>query len=249
MKIYIPTRGRLDRQITAQYIPVQWKSRTRLVTNEDTTAEPHGIQVLKCPKTGISNVRQWITDTCEDEQVFMLDDDLHFFRKQDDKLQKCIGADIDDMFNLMEEWLESGINCVGLTSRFGNNWIKSWFVNNTRPCMAYGFNRSVLSKNNIRFDAVDVCEDYHVFLSLLKLGHQNQMTAEFVVESPSVNKNGGCAEWRTEQHVIDSMNKLVELHSPYVSLRDVKGDTQGFKIGKELRVQWKRAYNDSDQDK
>jgi hypothetical protein len=243
MKIFIPSLGRSHRQITYEYLPDKWKEKTTFVVpyGEDIDM-PNVIQTDESIK-GIAATRQFIIDIAEDS-VFMMDDDLHFHHRENGKLCKSGPEQVGNALDLMQLWIKE-IPCVGFSSRFGNNWIAEDYVECHRPCMAYGLNPFVLKENKIKFDKFEVCEDYHVFLSLLRLGYKNRMTAQYTVTSPSVNKDGGCSEYRTREMVEKAMEAFVEHHSPYATFRNTKSDTQGFEIGKELRIKWRKAYEDA----
>jgi hypothetical protein len=57
MRIYIPTRNRINKQVTLSNIPDDWESRTYLVCSpeEAPVHEKLGRQVLICPVSGIGN--------------------------------------------------------------------------------------------------------------------------------------------------------------------------------------------------
>ncbi len=112
--------------------------------------------------------------------------------------------------------------------------------------MGYGFDKRILQKHNIRFDDVEVCEDYHVILSLLRHGFKNRMSVIYSCEDKGVNTNGGCSTYRTKEMVTTSMARFVELHKPYAKFRETKGLTQGFDIGSEVQVSWKKAFKERD---
>lgn len=247
MLIFIPTLGRSERQITYSYLPDKWKDKTKFVIpwEENSFAD---LPTVKTPPEvkGIAATRQHIMELpqARNNKVFMMDDDLHFHHRIEKKLVKSTEEEVGQALDMMDNWLDE-VPCVGFTSRFGNNWITEDYVECHRPCMAYGLDEHTLRTNNIKFNDLDVCEDYHVFLSVLKLGMKNRMTAKYTVSSPSVNKNGGCAEYRTKDMVESSMKKFIELHSPYAKYRETESDTQGFEIGKELRISWRKCYEES----
>ncbi|MAF25582.1 hypothetical protein CL634_08440 [bacterium] len=209
-----------------------------------------GIQTFITPRRGIGRVRQDIIDNSISDYIFFMDDDLRFFHRPtgSKKLSKSGPAEVGAMLIQMERWLrEEGIACVGLSARYGNNWLPGEiFVENHRPCMAYGFDKRILQQNNIRFDDVEVCEDYHVILSLLRRGFKNRMSVIYACEDNGVNKDGGCSIYRTKEMVEESMETFVALHKPYARFRKTKGLTQGFDIGYEVSVQWKKAFKDKD---
>ena len=244
MEIFIPSLGR-EPIVTYDSISPEWLPRTFVVAE----SQVPGRRTLRTSVRGIARVRQDVVDRATVPFVFFLDDDLRFFHRKpgSKKLHRSGPAEVGAMLVQMRDWLEDGIPCVGLTARYGNNWLPGdVFVENHRPCMAYGFDRRILQKHNIRFDDVDVCEDYHVILSLLRHGYPNRMSVIYACEDNGVNATGGCSTYRTKEMVATNMGKFKELHDPYVSLRPTRGLTQGFDIGQEVRVQWKKAFKERD---
>ena len=78
-RIYIPTIGRCDKQITWQNLPQKYKNITTLVVNfED--KEKYDKPTLLLPKgiKGIASIREWVVKQAKEEKICMLDDDLNF---------------------------------------------------------------------------------------------------------------------------------------------------------------------------
>lgn len=92
MKIYIPTRGRVDRQITLRSLPASLRGRTWLVAPKDevphlkklhknVTAQPDEV-------TTIAAKREWIVKQHKGDKLIMLDDDCGFYARGKNGLLK-----------------------------------------------------------------------------------------------------------------------------------------------------------------
>jgi hypothetical protein len=180
MRIYIPTLGRITKQLTWEQLSHPLRARTYLVCpgKEVTEHENRGRNVLPCPAQGIAAVRQWLLDR-ETKKFCMCDDDHYFVRRVEpgkSPLRVCSEKDIEDMFRRIEILLDK-YPLVGVSARQGNDTflgrrtreareIASGLAVNTRICNLYGVRADILKKYSIRYDAVLLMEDFHVALSL-----------------------------------------------------------------------------------
>ena len=259
LRIYIPSIGRPGDCIILKSIIPELMPLVRIVVppeevkgyqEADEEYIKQGMQVLGADVQGIANTRDWIIDNTETRYILMADDDVGFRkRNEENKLRACSLDDVYDSIKLLYKWMtEEEIPVAGYSSSFGNNWIKTDYVECMRPCRAYGIDTKTLKKLKIKFAFMgpDVCvtgEDYHMFLAVLEAGYKNRMTAVYTINGGD-KPDGGCAIWRTASMIIEAMDSLKKLHEPYVSFRKEKGLTQRFDIGYEFRVQWKKAYKD-----
>jgi hypothetical protein len=249
MKLFIPTYRRVEKQRTWDSLPNEVREFTYLVCPED-EVEDHiskGRNVLSIPEgvKGIAQTRQWIIENSDDDQVMMADDDQSFKRRieGDYKLRDMGVLDYVQMFDKVIELLDE-YNAVGISSQAGNNrtFPKS-VVSPGRMYNMYAFNRNVLIENNIRFDKMVVMEDFHVTLSLLKLGMPNAILQDWCWSSPGSNAKGGCSTYRTAEVQREGALRLAELHAPFVKVVEKESKSWGNGLEKrtDVRVQWKKA--------
>jgi hypothetical protein len=87
LQLYIPTRGRVNMQLTLKNMPEKWRERTTLVCPKEEATKhminwPDVICVVQPdPKMTIAQKRKWIFETAakrKHEKIMMLDDDLSF---------------------------------------------------------------------------------------------------------------------------------------------------------------------------
>ena len=76
-KIYIPTVGRIDKQITWNNLPEKWKEKTVLVVDA-IDSDKYDMPIITIPDgmKGIASIREWIVKQSQEEKICMFDDDL-----------------------------------------------------------------------------------------------------------------------------------------------------------------------------
>jgi hypothetical protein len=253
MKIFIPTYKRTRKQRTWDGLPTFLKENTFLVCGEEEREEheKEGRQVLVHPE-GMHRVapkRQWIVENCREEKILMLDDDLSFRCRIEGgyKLRDMGEEDFKKMIDRMERELDN-YGAVGLSSQAGNN--RSFpkdILSPSRMFTAYSLRTDILISNGIRFDDMEVMEDFHVTLSLLRKGIPNAVLQDWCWSQPKSNAEGGCSEYRTFEVQKKAAEELARIHSPYVQVvkKESKSWGNGLETRYDVRVSWKKAYEDS----
>lgn len=130
MKIYIPTRGRWDRQITSEVLS-EAKITHYIVTEDPIKNYNHVLsryaKFLPCPSSKLSAKRQWILEHAGKSKLVMVDDDMTFrFRTTTDGIVKFLRsgpAEVHKMFGMIDALLYNYAQ-VGITDEF---------MCNTRP--------------------------------------------------------------------------------------------------------------------
>jgi hypothetical protein len=249
MKLFIPTYKRVTKQRTWENLPDSVKEFTYLVCPESEAAAhvQEGRQVFAAPDSvkGIAATRQWILENADDEQILMLDDDQSFRCREDGsyKLRAMGDSDYKDMLIGAKLALKE-YNAVGISAQAGNNrtFPKS-VVAPGRMYNMYALNRSFFLDNDIRFDAMRVMEDFHVTLSMLKMGYSNAILQDWCWSSPGSNADGGCSNYRTAEVQREGALRLAELHKPFVTVveKESKSWGNGLETRTDVRVAWKKA--------
>lgn len=249
MKLYIPTFKRVTKQRTWENLPDSLKEITYLVCpqSEAKAHQKEGRQVFAAPNSvkGIAATRQWIMENANCEQILMLDDDQSFRCREAGsyKLRPMEDSDYQDMLDAASETLKE-YNAVGISAQAGNNrtFPKS-VVAPGRMYNMYALNCSFFLDNDIRFDEMTVMEDFHVTLSMLKMGYSNAILQDWCWSSPGSNADGGCSNYRTAKVQREGALKLAELHKPFVTVveKESKSWGNGLETRTDVRVQWKKA--------
>jgi hypothetical protein len=175
----------------------------------------------------------------------MADDDQSFRCRTEGsyKLREMGEEDYREMFDEVIAQL-GNFNAVGISAQAGNN--RSYpktILSPGRMYNMYAFNRNVLIENSIRFDDMVVMEDFHVTLSLLKLGMPNAILQNWCWGQPASNADGGCSDYRTQEVQRNGALRLAELHAPFVKVVEKESKSWGNGLEKrtDVRVSWKKA--------
>ncbi len=251
MKIFIPTKGRRNNQLTMRNLPPALRERTTIVCPEKEAfwlrqdfssatmlAQPD-------PNMGIALKREWILKNCEAEKIVMLDDDLRFATRRTDEPGKFLKAsdhEITTAFLQLESVISEEIPHAGFAARgsgIGDAAKKGGWQMGKRMMYVLGYHvPTVLA--NAEFGRLSTHEDMDVCLQLLTKGYPNMVNYSFVVDQKFGNP-GGCTEERTmEINNADSL-KLAEFFPEYVrvSQKDYSGSTPRV----EVTCQWLKAMN------
>jgi len=265
MQIYIPTRDRINAQFTWANLGPELQQHTTLVCPADeaqTHLNAHRNAVAR-PPVRLASVRQWIVDELarQDEPVIMCDDDLAFFVRKSPTAHNLrpAGEDVVRIFEQLHELVADGFtnkdgqpiqtfNHAGLSPRQGNNWaFPDTRLINERMNAVHCVWPEALRHYGIRYDDVDMMEDYHVTLSLFEKGEKSCSIVDAAWDQcKGSGAPGGFSHYRTSETQAAAAHKLAELHPLSVKVveKEPKTGTGGF-AGKrtDVRVQWKQAYN------
>lgn len=253
--IYIHTKGRLGKQATLNSLSESphLLARTVLVV-ENSELEAHedlyglDCQVIGHPCKGLSATRQWIVDNCPTPYLFMIDDDMRFFKRIGDtvKLQEAFPDELEQMFSLMMHWLDSeGLAVVGLSARGGNNNVPHPHVDATRQTGFHGLCVESFKGMGLRFDKIPLMQDFYMLLDLLTQGCANRVLYTFCWNQiAGSGASGGCSTYRTAEMMAECANKLKEAFPDFVTVvqKEAKSGWKGLTRRTDVRIQWKKAF-------
>jgi len=245
MDICILSSGRAGRQATWSALPAAIQAKTKIVIPAGEEHHYAKFPHISVPVKGIGPTRQWVIDNCSDK-VVMLDNDLTFAVRRGDNPAKFVPAtdkDVEDMFNTIWGLLDKYAH-VGVAGREGGNRVISRFIHTTRMIRILAYDARVLRKAKVRFDALEVMEDFHTTLRLLRLGFDNILLNHIVHNQYGSNTAGGCSQYRTPEMQELAANLLKEHHPDFVKV--VKKQTKvawgGMRERSDVIIQWKRAF-------
>lgn len=261
--IYIPSAGRAHRQITLENLPAGWMPNTTLVVPEGEARryKKHITRevgaIIECRHENIGATRQWILDTCKEEYVIMMDDDLYFYHRKEPFKISLAGNTREDNGEMIQKLMHAmaveGYIHVGVAPRPEASFYLCGYKICTRINNVHGYNvpkmRKLRDKIGARFDALHLMEDFHVTLTLLENGHPNKVLLDYVWNQPGSNTEGGCSTYRTAKAQAKAAKTLAELHPDFVKVveKKVVGKTswEGMKTRTDVRIQWHKAYSDA----
>jgi hypothetical protein len=247
MKIFIPTRDRLNAQFTWDNLSPAIREVTTLVcpAEEVDAHRERSRNAIARPPVPLAGVRQWLVDEACDgpdkgmEPIIMLDDDLAFFvRKNPDahnlEPARTKGEFYQDyifyrLFCLVGGGAPEGMGGpeilkpvvhAGLSPRQGNNWAFPDTVQyNSRMNAVHCVLPAALRHYGIRYDDVTMMEDYHVTLSLFENGESNAAITDAAWDQcKGSGAPGGFSHYRTNERQADAAHKLAELHPAVVKI-------------------------------
>lgn len=246
--IYIPTRGRIEQQLTIQRIPDAAKGKIFLVAPRKEAkklernwevpviAQPDEVQT-------ISQKRAWIIEQCRSERMFMLDDDLRFCLRRSFESPSILTVTPDDeeanrQWNNLELALEHYAH-AGLAARMGAQEKKHTWHFCTRMMYVLGYQTRIIQECDL--GRINTREDMDYTLQLFAKGYRNVVNYRLVVDQ-TFDKPGGMRGERTIEKSNKDAYRLKKLH-PGV---DIKIEEKAYTHSvprKEVRIDWKKAYN------
>lgn len=240
MRIYIPTKGRVGRQLTR--VNLQLDSCPWPVTYVVPESEHmnHGPNILVVPQYyRFSETKQMILD--QGGLQVVIDDDLQIFRRgEGTRLHLCTPNDIKDMWAKIYQYLMDGYVHGAISAREGNNHNEADHAINTRAMRFHFWNADILNKEKLQFTDIETKQDFHMTLSLLELGYMNIVDFEFAQNQAGSDTRGGCSSYRTKEVMDRDSHRLAELHPGFVTV--VKKDNDGeWGQRTDVRIAWKKA--------
>jgi len=245
--IVIPTYGRANKQETAGHLDQAGVPYKLVVQHREShlyVGRP--IVILPDHIRTIAPTRQYIVDNVgTSDTLCMLDDDLVFFKRRTDdrtKLRDITPPELAAMFTDMEFQLNYYPH-VGIAAREGANRNTDSYLYNTRIMRVLAYSRDVLRAVGVRFDEMEVMEDFHVALKLLTYGYPNLIMNEYANNQAGSGVEGGCSHFRTPELHAANAKKLAAMYTKFVTVvdKETKG-AWGGGTRKDVRIQWKKAY-------
>lgn len=259
MRIYIPTRGRIDKQKTVERLGSDLcrEFNVTIVCPPDEVAalkkavsEP--VKVLACGVEGIAATRQWILDHARkngEHVILMLDDDLPTWRQRTDTQNEKgetpyrkatteeIGAGLRQFDSLMESYAHGSIGHALFCQT------QPLVKKNSRMLRALAYNMKLLPKD-IKF-RLQVMEDFDIALQLFTRGYESVTFNGVVQDQHQNNSEGGCSSYRTNDVQAAAAHKLHELWPQFVTVvtRSPKREWIGMPDRTDVRVNWAAAIS------
>jgi len=263
-KIVVPSYKRSHiRLTTLDQIPQEYMKDTVLVVHpdeykdylENVSVKESGVEVIKTKHQGnLPNLRHYISTAWAKRNgiryIFHFDDDLRFYYRPSMKqpqLKKTTPAVFKQMMNRVLALLEKE-KCfgVGISARQGNNRVDYPIEVNSRMMTCYAIDTSIYRKEKIRYDKFDTMEDFYTTLCLLTRGYHNYVLYKYAWNQTGSNAAGGCSEYRTEKVQTETSFAIAELFPEFATVVKRKAKMWGELSERyDLRIQWKKAYQSS----
>jgi hypothetical protein len=251
--IFIPTKGRVYKQVTLDSIG---KENAFVVCpkHEVQQHELMGRKVIdRGEVTGINNVRQFILEYAMEAQydkILILDDDLIFNTRASadaPNLRKVTSEETAELFNRMDKLLDEYVH-VGVSPRQMNDkHFPDTVKYGMRQNAVHAIRPEIIHGLGIRYDAMELMEDYYVTLELFKRGHGNAVIVDWTWDQRGASgAAGGCSSYRNAELQERASLALAEKFPDYVKAvqKETKTGWDGMKTRWDVRVQWRKAAKD-----
>tara|TARA_B110000977_G_scaffold21090_1_gene25190 strand:+ start:1329 stop:2171 length:843 start_codon:yes stop_codon:yes gene_type:complete len=269
-KIYIPTACRVDKQITYNNLPKELQEKVVFVVQDwEKDQYKFDAEYLILPpditigsKNALSRTRKIIYQEGSNQRYAMLDDDLHFKRRNtkywtgvsnmERSSMTCTDDDVLEMFELFNNWLDDGTTFCGCAQQ-NNPPMTNAYENNRSLSSCYWINGYDWSDciDELRLDETKVAEDVLLIIGLLSRGYSNKVSNEFIFANQSTSsKKEISVLWdETDAEEVHENHKLVAKMYPkyFKILYDDNGERikGGFRDYGKTSVKWTQAYKDS----
>lgn len=230
--IFIPTRARADRQITADAFNQHGFQTTLVLSDADTASyDPSRYNFIKIKEEGITPTRNAIFDLSARDKFLMMDDDLTFFKRAKTNTCKRLSTlkEYTQLLTRLDKLLDKH-PIVGVAERFLINYAPYPIKFGCRQIHVFGFNKKLLP--DIRFRG-RVFEDMDIVMQCLLKGQSNAVITDFAQQQKKQDDVGGCNTWRTP---------ALEAEENKVFLDRWKGFASPSRDGqkKKMVIHWKR---------
>jgi len=205
-----------------------------------------GRNAITCPVEGISKKLQWIQDLAivrKQNKIVCIHDDIWIKKRislKDYHLRKATDDQIVEMFEEIDRKLDT-YTSVGIRTRAMNHDSDPVGEEAARQVILHGTLPFRLKELGIRYDAVNLMEDFHVTLSLLERGIPNYIIHTWCYQESPPGTAGGCALYRTAENQREAALKIQELHPKFVKAVN-RPARWGIGASMDVQIAWKKAY-------
>ena len=249
MNIYIPTRGREDKQKAIYALPPEIQKIAYLMCdsdrldllrshNPDVNIEDIGLS------KNIAQKRRAVLQHAGGQKFLMFDDKTTFKKRIDGKLIKMETVeDWNKMMAEVEEKLDE-YPWVGISPQAGNNRVEEYGKEIARSYTAFGINPKLLG--DIRFDGlynkydVPLYEDFYVLLKMFTTGLKNFVIFDYAFEHKHGGQ-GGNSIVRNYETQLKSVQALIKEFPQFVTLTEKEG-WETMPVRPEPKIAWKQAF-------
>lgn len=256
MKIFIPTMGRPNKQVTYDNLPPALQMNTTLVVPLDEVRfymAQTKAYVIGCPEKGIAPTRDWIMQYAKNTEIgkiVMLDDDIKFQKRNDAmQIKNATDQECIEAFQWLENTLNEHIHC-GIAVRFNAFADPREYLSPGRMMHVLAYRpREVIESGAYFCKGVDkdhVMDDFNMTLQLLTMGYNNKVSLTYRTSPGKANSKGGASLWRNVEITNRSANNMKKNFPDFVRIREKK-NWDGIVGAQQLDIvaNWKKAYESS----
>lgn len=248
LKIYIPTIGRIEKQLAVAAMPEKLRKDVYLVCPPEEVAplqERWKVKTLACKAKGIAPTRDWILDhavKARHQYIVQLDDDTTVqVRDKDYKIRDATPKQYLEAFEWFERKLKKYAHASWMPRYFGYDTPGEEFEGGKNLSIV-GFDVARVALTGARFQKgmprPCVMEDLNMTFQLLLAGLPNVISLRYRGDHHTRNAPGGCDTWRDNaRHTRESALRLCELYPGFGRVKENKKTG-----GLDFFGYWKKAY-------
>lgn len=235
MKVIIPSRGRAGNVRVLEYL--KELNPILVVPDWERGAYLRHYPELEVHGVGCGNIqekRQHILDTWgKNNKIVMIDDDLRFRVRRDDKFVPATPRDIVHMIRSMEAHLDFTPH-VGIADEFMCQHNPPGSVEGKRYNQVLGYNFKGW-KNTPKY-RLTINEEHDMHLQLREKGHMPIVMTDYTKGS-KYNAIGGCSTWRTPELEREQFERFARLWPGVVTVVPNENAISGL----ATRVAWRKV--------
>lgn len=217
MKILIPSRGRPNRQITADRLHEAGIEFTIVRTLGDLTIYPSKYRQHVVRAKGLTDKRQAML-TEFPGKTLVLDDDITFFEVIDGKTYPITDVGLNRLVSLVDKYLDEFAH-AGISQRFMIQNKRQPAEFNRRIMGCRGYNTALFPDPWPSF-RLPTCQDIDFTMQLMAAGKPSVIITEYAQQDGPYMAPGGCAMYRTNDLILEGHRELQKLWPDYVKLRE-----------------------------
>jgi hypothetical protein len=242
LMFYIPTRGRVDNQLTLRSLPKEWRERTTLVCPQSEvkahTKNWPDLESIWAFDDVLYKKRAFIFRTTQFNKIMMLDDDLTFHLRIGKKLvtpppdHRLYGQRFRRVEKLLDKYRHGGISI-----RFMNNAVPEEYKENSKALHTLGYDVGTVL-GYCELGRIKYAHDYDYTLQLLRAGFENFIYYDMATNEPRGQGAPGGLSYKKEKEGLACLHKLAKLHPGIVDVK-IKDDGRA-----AMTVRWKKAIKE-----
>lgn len=271
LRIVVGTKGRVNKQLTIKNLwaiphlidlichPDDYDGLYELYNGKVRSISVYPIEL----DNNLGEQRQWIVEQTSEKYLLLMDDNLSFNTRSPSMTgnetkfplkgmiekhfpqEKMYEEQINLLNTVMEKIKEPDVGVVGLSQRSGNNRVEGRYKENTRIFAFSLIDISLMKEHGIKFNDVNLKQDFYVNLSFLTRGYKNVCVYDYAFDKPSANMVGGCSTYRTPEKSNEAARILQSKFPDFVSIRKKSTKSwDGFEdTAEDVMIKWQKAYD------
>ena len=246
MNLYIMTRGREGNIETLKHIPPTWLDNTFIVCPPG-EQHPHQMIYADIENETHSSKFEWVLDCIRADggKGVILDDDVCFARRVENKLVRAFSDELDILWATMEHHLDDVPLC-GVHPRQMGHVAPLPYTSNSKMICVYGVNLNLYPGTIPSITTHPVMGEQMFILHCLARGGCNRLITTFTQDHGPSQAPGGC-DYRTMDMQRAAAEHMADTFPGYVKVVEKRPKAAKWlgEVRYDVRVQWKKLAKDA----